>query len=171
MAVSDVRSSNGAPRAQAVSVTVTTNGKGAVPAVAGGVEVVSNGQVSAALAVGAEVATNGQAATNDESTETLFPQVYQDLAEVEARLRQVIHSKLAVVPEVFLHTVHAGGKRVRPALALLCGRAVGQLTEATFDVAVVSEMIHLASLIHDDVIDNGGRRRARLTANRIWGNK
>lgn len=101
----------------------------------------------------------------------LFPQITADLARVEAELRRVVHSKLPVVPEVFLHTVQAGGKRLRPALALLCGEATGQVTEATFDLAVAVELLHLASLIHDDVIDDGDRRRARRTANRIWGNK
>lgn len=101
----------------------------------------------------------------------LFPQIRTDLEQVERRLRQVVHSRLPVVPEVFLHTVHAGGKRVRPAMALLCGRATGEVSEATFDVAVGVELIHLASLIHDDVIDEGDFRRARRTASRIWGNK
>lgn len=105
------------------------------------------------------------------STAELFPTIFTDLAEVEARLRRAVHSPLPVVPEVYLHTVHAGGKRVRPALALLSGRLAGTAGEATFDVAVAVELIHLASLIHDDVIDEGARRRARLTANRLWGNK
>ncbi len=104
-------------------------------------------------------------------TEALFPRLYGDLATVEARLRQAIHSPVPVVPEVFLHTVDAGGKRVRPALSLLASRALGQVSEATFDVAVSMELTHLASLIHDDVIDDGGHRRGRLTANRVWGNK
>ncbi|NUP99948.1 MAG: polyprenyl synthetase family protein [Armatimonadetes bacterium] len=116
---------------------------------------------------------NGQAhaAAEARSAEDMFPQIHEDLKEVEVRLRQVVHSRVPLVPEVYLHTVHAGGKRVRPALALLAARAVGALTPACFDVAVAVELIHLASLIHDDVIDDGGRRRARLTANRIWGNK
>lgn len=111
------------------------------------------------------------ASTAGAQAAALFPRIFDDLQTVETRLRQVIHSRLPVVPEVFLHTVHAGGKRVRPALALLAGRAAGRANEATFDVAVAVELIHLASLIHDDVIDESGRRRARLTANRVWGNK
>lgn len=115
--------------------------------------------------------TPGAQTVSEGSSAELFPRITGDLAEVEARLRRVVHSRLPVVPEVFLHTVHAGGKRVRPALALLAGRLAGQVNEATFDVAVACELIHLASLIHDDVIDDGGRRRARLTANRAFGNK
>ncbi len=115
-------------------------------------------------------APRAQAVTAGSAAE-LFPRIMGDLAQVEVRLRRVVHSRLPVVPEVFLHTVHAGGKRVRPALALLAGQAAGTVCEATFDVAVAVELIHLASLIHDDVIDEGGRRRARLTANRAFGNK
>lgn len=109
--------------------------------------------------------------TDTQSAHELFPTIHADLAEIEARLRRTVHSRLPVVPEVYLHTVHAGGKRVRPALTLLCGRLVGEAGEATFDAAVAVELIHLASLIHDDVVDDSARRRARLTANRVWGNK
>ncbi|MCC7491665.1 MAG: polyprenyl synthetase family protein [Fimbriimonadaceae bacterium] len=108
--------------------------------------------------------TNGDA-------EALFPQIHADLRQVETRLRQAVHANVPVVPEVFLHTVHAGGKRVRPALALLAAQLCGRCDEAAFDVAVAVELIHLASLIHDDVVDDSVRRRARLTANRVWGNK
>jgi len=121
------------------------------------------------MITGADAGRSQSAAAG--SAEDLFPQIHTDLREVERRLRQAVHSRVPVVPEVFLHTVHAGGKRVRPALALLCGRAAGTVNAQTFDVAVAVELIHLASLIHDDVIDDGGRRRARLTANRVWGNK
>ena len=119
----------------------------------------------------AESGTDRTSSATLGSAEDLFPQIHTDLREVERRLRQAIHSRVPVVPEVFLHTVHAGGKRVRPALALLSGRAVGTVNSQTFDVAVAVELIHLASLIHDDVIDDGGHRRGRLTANRVWGNK
>lgn len=118
-----------------------------------------------------KVGTEHQPVPETGSAEDLFPQIHADLMLVEQRLRQAVHSRVPVVPEVFLHTVHAGGKRVRPALALLSGRATGTVCDQTFDVAVAVELIHLASLIHDDVIDDGTRRRARLTANRVWGNK
>lgn len=103
--------------------------------------------------------------------ESLFPAIQGDLDLIEVRLRQVVHSRLAVVPEIYLHTVDAGGKRIRPALTLLCARLMGGIGPTTYDRAVAVELIHLASLLHDDVVDNSDMRRARMTANRIWGNK
>ncbi|XXF81281.1 polyprenyl synthetase family protein [Myxococcaceae bacterium GXIMD 01537] len=63
-----------------------------------------------------------------------------------------------------------GGKRARPMLARLFGAAVGYSGEALVDVAVASEMIHSASLLHDDVVDSGMYRRGRPTVNARWGN-
>ncbi len=64
----------------------------------------------------------------------------------------------------------SGGKRARPMLARLFGRAVGAPEEPLVDVAVASEMIHSASLLHDDVVDSGMFRRGRPTVNARWGN-
>jgi len=94
-----------------------------------------------------------------------------DLERVEAKLRAAVHSKLRLIPDVFLHTLEAGGKRLRPALALLAGQAVGNVNERTDDVAVAVELVHLASLLHDDVVDEAPFRRGRPTVNRLWGNK
>lgn len=95
----------------------------------------------------------------------------EDLSRVEELLRSVGQSKVSLVPEIFYHTLDAGGKRIRPALALLAGRAVGEVNERTFEVAAAVELIHLASLLHDDVVDASPMRRGRPTAHTLWGNK
>lgn len=64
----------------------------------------------------------------------------------------------------------SGGKRARPMLVRLFGRAVGITSDDLVDVAVTAEMIHSASLLHDDVVDNGMYRRGRPTVNSRWGN-
>lgn len=64
----------------------------------------------------------------------------------------------------------AGGKRARPWLAWLLGRALGATEEALLDLAVAAECIHAASLLHDDVVDEGTSRRGLPTANARWGN-
>lgn len=64
-----------------------------------------------------------------------------------------------------------GGKMLRPGLVLVCGKAVGELTDEHIRVAAVVEMIHNATLLHDDVIDEGQRRRGGPTANNLWGNE
>lgn len=68
------------------------------------------------------------------------------------------------------HLVLAGGKRARPWLVQTLGGVVGADTPGLLDAAVAAELIHAASLLHDDVIDEGRERRGRPTANLLWGN-
>lgn len=63
------------------------------------------------------------------------------------------------------------GKMIRPALLLLAGRCCGQITDEHIRVAAIIEMIHNATLLHDDVIDEGQKRRGQPTINRLWGNE
>jgi len=102
--------------------------------------------------------------------EILAP-IQADLERVERELKEVVNSKTHLVPAVYLHTLEAGGKRLRPALAILSGAASGQVNPRTYHAAVAVELVHIASLIHDDVVDDAETRRGRLTANRIWGNR
>lgn len=64
-----------------------------------------------------------------------------------------------------------GGKMFRPGLLLVCGKAAGGITDEHIRAAAVVEMIHNATLLHDDVIDEGQRRRGGPTANNLWGNE
>ncbi|HEY8426072.1 MAG TPA: polyprenyl synthetase family protein [Limnochordales bacterium] len=68
-----------------------------------------------------------------------------------------------------LHLLHAGGKRIRPVVTLLAGRVFGAPDEAVVPIAAAAEMIHMATLVHDDVIDGARSRRGRPTVNAIWG--
>jgi octaprenyl-diphosphate synthase len=63
------------------------------------------------------------------------------------------------------------GKMIRPALLLLAGRCCGEITDEHIRVAAIIEMIHNATLLHDDVIDEGQKRRGLPTINRLWGNE
>ena len=63
------------------------------------------------------------------------------------------------------------GKQLRPALVALSARAIGELEEAHITVAVIIEMVHLATLVHDDVMDEAEIRRGRLTFGAHWGNE
>jgi len=69
-----------------------------------------------------------------------------------------------------VYAVGSRGKRLRPLLALLAGGATGQINSNHVDLAVIVELIHIASLVHDDVMDEAERRRAQPTANARWGN-
>ncbi len=69
------------------------------------------------------------------------------------------------------HLNRCGGKMIRPGLVLLAGWAVSKITYKHIRVAAVMEMIHSATLLHDDVIDEGQRRRGQATVNSLWGNE
>ena len=101
----------------------------------------------------------------------LFDPVREELSRVETRLQQELQGDDPRTDEVIRHGYRLGGKRLRPALLLLSGKAVGELTEAHEVLGVVVEMIHTATLVHDDVLDEADLRRHVDTVNARWGNE
>ena len=101
----------------------------------------------------------------------IFLLVKSDLAEVETRLDSEIQSAIPLVNDInrYLHT--SGGKRLRPAVLLLASKLCGAPTEAALRLSVVVELIHVATLVHDDIIDNSDVRRGRPSVNAKWGNQ
>ncbi len=92
------------------------------------------------------------------------------LAAVEERLREVVASGHPMLNLASHHLVEAGGKRVRPMLALLCSRLGDPQAPGVVDAAVVVELTHLATLYHDDVMDEADVRRGAPSANARWTN-
>jgi geranylgeranyl pyrophosphate synthase len=86
-------------------------------------------------------------------------------------MKSRIMSGEAVVKRLFSSVGHTGGKRIRPILVLLSAEAGGGSVEQGIKVAASAEMVHLATLLHDDVIDNSTLRRGEPTLHSIWGNK
>src|SRR6187455_865831 len=68
------------------------------------------------------------------------------------------------------YAIGGQGKRLRPIVALLSGGATGEITSAHVDLAVIIELIHIATLVHDDIMDDAELRRDQPTANAKWGN-
>lgn len=101
----------------------------------------------------------------------LFGPILPALRRVEDRLQAELTSSDPLVDEVVRHGYRLGGKRLRPALVLLVGKAVGDLTSAHELLGVVVEMIHTATLVHDDVLDEAQLRRHVDTVNARWGNE
>ena len=109
------------------------------------------------------------------SPEEMFALVRADLMQVEAELLRQADGVSATVSAVVRHLFESGGKRVRPALLLLAARLVGgSARQTTLPAAVrmgaVMEMLHSATLVHDDIIDEAEVRRGRESANARWGN-
>ena len=93
-----------------------------------------------------------------------------DLYAVEERIREQSQSVDPAVEHYFDYAVGGSGKRLRPALALLSGGSTGRIVSDHIDLAVIVELIHIASLVHDDIMDGADRRRDRPTVNAKWGN-
>ena len=92
------------------------------------------------------------------------------LEQVEERLREVVRSSHPLLSEAASHLVAAGGKRFRPLLTLLAAELGKGANEAVIDAAVVVELTHLATLYHDDVMDEADVRRGTESANNRWTN-
>ena len=94
-----------------------------------------------------------------------------DLDAVNATVRARLKSTVALVDQVAEHIVTGGGKRLRPLVVLLAGRACGKASAAHVEAAAFIEFIHTATLLHDDVVDSSSKRRGRATANEVFGNQ
>src|SRR5436190_8779643 len=97
--------------------------------------------------------------------------IAEDLEEVERLLARSLRNKHARVAQVVDHVRHYRGKRLRPVLLLLAARACGRIAPAHHTLGAVVEMIHTATLVHDDVLDGAKVRRKVATVNSIWGTK
>ena len=102
---------------------------------------------------------------------TLFAPVHDELVEVEQILRTVLRSPHPFVDELVRYGCLLGGKRLRPALLLLTAKALGKITPEHLTLAAVVEMIHTATLVHDDVLDEAHLRRHLATVNARWDNE
>ena len=110
-------------------------------------------------------------APNTSSLGPVYAPIVAELKQVETILQTELRSDTPFVDQLLEHSWLLGGKRIRPVFLLLSGAAVGELTPAHFQLAAALEMIHTATLVHDDILDQADTRRHRPTANSIWGAK
>lgn len=109
--------------------------------------------------------------TIDFKQDILSP-VATEFAAMDKLINEGISSKVALVMSVSKHVVEAGGKRMRPVMCLLAARACGETNLLhSQKLAAIIEMLHTATLVHDDVVDESNLRRGRPTANATWNNQ
>ena len=94
----------------------------------------------------------------------------EDLRRTESLLWDHLHSSVSLITEVGSYLLQGGGKRLRPLLVILSARLCGYTGSHHLTLASVVELIHNASLLHDDVVDSAEVRRGRAVANSLWGN-
>jgi octaprenyl-diphosphate synthase len=100
----------------------------------------------------------------------LYGEVAPGLARVDAEIAAALKADRPAIAEMIQHVSRYSGKKLRPVLVLLIGRALGKLTPAHHRLGAIVEMIHLSTLIHDDVIDGAAVRRSEATVNARWSN-
>lgn len=107
----------------------------------------------------------------NKSAQAVLAPIAEDLKAVnEILAREFAHSQSPTITEIGSYITQAGGKRMRPALLMLMARALGYEGTAHRELGATIEMLHTATLMHDDVVDEGMMRRGRPTANAQWGN-
>ncbi len=104
--------------------------------------------------------------------EKIYLPIKKELGRIESELKnQLLSSKDKFILEVNRYLLNGAGKRLRPSLVLLCARTNNHWDEKAISVAASLELIHAASLVHDDVLDEASLRRKRATVNTRWGNE
>ncbi|SDN87181.1 heptaprenyl diphosphate synthase [Paenibacillus sp. yr247] len=101
----------------------------------------------------------------------IYTRKKKDIAAIEKELEESVYSDHAMLRETSMHLLKAGGKRIRPVFVLLSGEFGEYQLQTMKRVAVPLELIHMASLVHDDVIDDANTRRGQLTVRSKWDNR
>lgn len=97
--------------------------------------------------------------------------VADELRELNTRLASYLPTESKSAQAIVEHVFGAGGKRIRPALYFMTCRMLGYRGEHFFPIAAVTEFVHTASLLHDDVVDSSSLRRGKPTANSVYGDQ
>ena len=100
--------------------------------------------------------------------EEIYVPIRQELGKVEERLATIVNCGVYPVCELYHYVLSSGGKRIRPALVLLSAKSLDYSHPMVTDLAGAVELIHMTSLIHDDIVDSTKLRRGRPTAHIIW---
>jgi len=101
----------------------------------------------------------------------LFVDIKDEMQAVESELREVVKAEYPIMTETSTHLLNAGGKRLRPALVLFGAKFYNFDLENIISLAATLELIHMASLVHDDVVDASLTRRGKPTVKAMWGNR
>jgi octaprenyl-diphosphate synthase len=97
--------------------------------------------------------------------------VEKEMAEFEAYFSKTMHSEIPLLKIILNYIFRRKGKQMRPLLVFLTARLNGEITEATYIAATFIELLHTASLVHDDVVDDANERRGALSINALWNSK
>jgi octaprenyl-diphosphate synthase len=94
-----------------------------------------------------------------------------ELVEFEQNFNKAVESKVSLLDHIMKYIVKTKGKQLRPIFVILSGKLCGQVNEKTYRAASLIELLHTATLVHDDVVDDANKRRSFFSINALWKNK
>ncbi|MFC4231198.1 polyprenyl synthetase family protein [Parasediminibacterium paludis] len=97
--------------------------------------------------------------------------ISKELALFEAHFREAVRSRVPLLDRIMQYIVKRKGKQLRPMFVLLSAKLGGEITESTYRAASLVELLHTATLVHDDVVDEAEERRGFFSINALWKNK
>jgi len=106
-----------------------------------------------------------------QSLQTIKRPIDQELKSFEQHFRQSMRSQVSLLDKIMFYIVRRKGKQVRPMFVFLSAKVCGTVNESTYRAASLIELLHTASLVHDDVVDDSLKRRGFFSVNALWKNK
>ena len=97
--------------------------------------------------------------------------ISKELVLFEAHFREAVKSRVALLDRIMQYIVKRKGKQLRPMFVLLCARLGGEINDSSYRAASLVELLHTATLVHDDVVDEANERRGYFSINALWKNK
>ena len=105
------------------------------------------------------------------SVDIILSPIKSEMAEFEVRFKDSMQSDVSLLEKINHYIIKRKGKQVRPMFVFLCAKMLGENADKTYDAAILIELLHTATLVHDDVVDDANERRGSFSVNAIWKNK
>ncbi len=105
------------------------------------------------------------------TVESLLEPIADEMKEFEVRFKQSMKSNIPSLDKITTYIIKRKGKQVRPMFLFLTAKMLGEVNDATYDAANLVELLHNATLVHDDVVDDANERRGFFSVNALWKNK
>ena len=105
------------------------------------------------------------------TVQEIMEPITAEMSEFEVRFRRSMKSKVPLLDKVTHYIIRRKGKQMRPMFIFLTAKMLGKVNDKTYDAATLVELLHTATLVHDDVVDDANERRGFFSVNALWKNK
>jgi len=105
------------------------------------------------------------------SVKEIMEPISSEMSEFEVRFRENMKSEVPMLDKVTHYVIRRKGKQMRPMFIFLTAKMLGNINDKTYDAATLVELLHTATLVHDDVVDDANERRGFFSVNALWKNK